>query len=80
MKQVRFLQKLFIGNSECVWLCGGETDGVDAGRQTRGMNKREDDNEAKQWGQQSWEMDGGRERQRQKKGRERKREEKKRGG
>lgn len=30
----------------------------DMGRQTRGPNKREGNNKAKQWGHQSWEMDG----------------------
>lgn len=39
----------------------------DMGRQTRGTNKREEDNKAKQWGHRSCEMDGRRERQRQKK-------------
>lgn len=42
-------------------------DVVDMGRQTGGTNKSGEDNKAKQWGHQSWEMDGGRERQRQKK-------------
>lgn len=36
---------------------------------TRGTNKREEDNKAKQWGHQSREMDGRGERQRQKEGR-----------
>lgn len=40
----------------------------DMGRQTRGTNKREENNKAKQWGHHSWEMDGGKERERQKKG------------
>lgn len=32
-------------------------------RQTRGVNEREEDNKAKQWGHQNWEMDGRGERQ-----------------
>ena len=55
-------------------------DVVDMGRQTGGTNKSGEDNKAKQWGHQSWEMDGGRERQRQKKqGSGRQGEEKRRG-
>lgn len=54
----------------------GTEDVVDMGRQTRGTNKREEDNEAKQWGHRSWEMDGRGERQRQKTGRGRRRGEK----
>lgn len=38
----------------------------DTGSQTRATDKREEDNKAKQWGHHGWEMDGGRERQRQK--------------
>lgn len=38
----------------------------DTGSQTRGTDKSEEDNKAKQWGHHSWEMDGRRERQRQK--------------
>lgn len=45
------------------------------GRQTRGTNKRVEDNKAKQCGHQSWEMDGRTERQGQKRGRERQKEE-----
>lgn len=55
-------------------------DVVDMGRQTGGTNKSGEDNKAKQWGHQCWEMDGGRERQRQKKqGSGRQGEEKRRG-
>ena len=57
---------------QTVSICGSweeKMDVKDMGRQTRGTNKREENNKAKQWSHQSWEMDGGRERQRQKKGR-----------
>lgn len=48
---------------------GKKTDAEDMGKKTRGTNKRREDNKAKQWGHQTWEMDGRTQRQRQKKGR-----------